>query len=133
MRGVRLVVRVLALVSMTFWLGGFTFYGSVVIPILHDEIGGLEGGVVTGQVSNYLNAFGVAAVLFWWLMAASERTIGACWARRLRFGLLVVSSAILAALVALHPVLDARLDAGSMRRFYPLHQVYLIATRHSGA
>ena len=121
-------MRVLALVGMTFWLGGFTFYSAVVIPILHDEMGGLEAGIVTGRVSNHLNAFGVAAVLAWWLMVVCERPINARWARRLRLVLLVATTAILATLIALHPMLDARLDAGSMRSFYPLHQVYLIAS-----
>jgi hypothetical protein len=123
-----MLVRVGALVGMAFWLGGFTFYSAVVIPILHEELGGMDAGLITGEVSNYLNAFGVAAVAAWWLMVGVENKEGDRRARWLRAGLLVVSTAILAGLIALHPVLDARLAAGSMRGFYRLHQVYLIAS-----
>jgi hypothetical protein len=125
---VRLAVRWVALAAMTAWLGGFTFYSAVVIPILHDELGGLDAGVITGQVSNYLNAFGVGAVVAWCVLLAVERAEGTRWARRVRAALLALTAAILAGLIALHPVLDARLAAGSMRGFYPLHQVYLIAS-----
>lgn len=128
MTHVRLVVRILALVGMIFWLGGFTFYSSVVIPILHEEMGGLDAGMVTGRVATSLNAFGVAAVVTWWVMVGCERFLGTRRARWSRLGLLGLTSAILLGLIALHPVLDARLDEGSMRRFYPLHQVYLIAS-----
>jgi len=124
----RLLVRWLALVGMTVWLGGFTFYSAVVLPILHDELGSLEAGRITGNVANALNASGVGALLAWWLLAWEERSIGEPRARRVRAALLGTTTAILAGLAALHPVLDARLEAGSMRSFYPLHQVYLIAS-----
>ena len=65
-------LRWLAIVGMTFWLGGFTFYSAIVIPILHLEMGGLNSGMVTGEVSNYLNAFGVAAVVAWWVLTWVE-------------------------------------------------------------
>ena len=120
--------RFLAVVGMTFWLGGFTFYSAIVIPILHDEMGGLESGMITGQVSNYLNVFGVAAVVSWWTLLCVERSERDRGARWLRVGLLILTSAVLAGLITLHPVLDAKLDTGEMRAFYPLHQVYLVAS-----
>lgn len=124
----RPVVRWLALVGMTGWLGGFTFYSAVVLPILHDELGSLEAGRITGEVANTLNGVGAGAVVAWWLLVWAERSDGPRRARRVRAGLLGVTTVILAGLAALHPVLAARLDAGSMRSFYPLHQVYLIAS-----
>lgn len=125
---IELVVRWLALTGMTVWLGGFTFYSAVVIPILHDELGGMEAGRLTGEVANYLNAFGVGAVVIWWVLAVFERAEGERWARRVRVGLLASTSVILIGLIALHPVLDTHLESGSMRKFHPLHQVYLIAS-----
>jgi len=126
--GMQLIFRWLALVSMTVWLGGFTFYSSVVIPILHEEMGGIESGMITGQVSNYLNVFGVGAVVCWAILAGMERSIGECWAFWIRVFLLVVTGAILTGLIALHPVMDRRLETGELSHFYPLHKVYLIAS-----
>ena len=121
-------LRWLALVGMTFWLGGFTFYSAVVIPILHDEMGGIDSGMITGQVSNYLNAFGVAAVLAWGALLPFERSLGEGWARWFRSGLLVLTTAILAGLILLHPIMDHRLSLGEMDDFHPLHKIYLIAS-----
>lgn len=128
MTATRLIVRWLALVGMSFWLGGFTFYSAFVIPILHEELGGLDAGLVTGRVTVPLNALGVAAVSAWWLMAGLERSAASARARVARLVLLLATSLILAGLIALHPVMDARLESGSLRSFYRLHQVYLIAS-----
>jgi hypothetical protein len=123
-----LLVRFAAMAGMAVWFGGFTFYSAIVIPELHEQLGGLEAGAITGRVSNPLNAFGSAAVAAWWIMAACERGLGPRWARWGRTLLLATTTAILIGLVALHPVLDARLESGSMEGFYPLHQIYLIAS-----
>src|SRR4051794_2338355 len=109
----RPTVRWFALVGMSVWLGGFTFYSAVVLPILHDEMGSLESGRVTGEVANSLNAIGAGAVAAWWVLVWVERSVGERWARRIRAGLLGVTTAILVGLAALHPVMDARLEAGS--------------------
>ena len=38
----------LSLWALAFWLGGFTFYSSVVIAVLHDQLGSpLETGLIT--------------------------------------------------------------------------------------
>jgi hypothetical protein len=125
---VLLASRLGALVALTFWLGGFTFYSATVLPILHDELGSLEAGRLTGQVAFALNGYGVAAVVTWWILAVQERALGGRWPRRLRWGLLGVTTAILAGLIALHPVVSMRLEAGSMREFRTLHLVYLNAS-----
>ena len=124
----KLSLRWAALVGLTFWLGGFTFYSAVVIPILHDEMGGLESGRITGMASNSLNAVGVAAVVIWWVLFWFERSSGDRAARRVRVGLLGLTTAILVVLIALHPVMDDRLDSASMRSFHRLHFVYLNAS-----
>lgn len=121
-------IRYIALVTMTVWLGGFTFYSAIVIPILHEEMGGLDSGMITGQVSNSLNAFGVAAVAAWGVLLAFERTLGDRWARFLRSGLVLLTAIILGGLILLHPVMDRRLESAAMSDFYPLHKVYLIAS-----
>jgi hypothetical protein len=126
--GFELLVRYSALVAMTIWLGGFTFHSSIVIPILHDELGGLDAGQITGQAAKPLNVFGAAAVIAWWALVIIERSRGERWARWVRVGLLGATTAILIGLIALYPILETRLESGSLRRFYPLHQVYLIAS-----
>lgn len=124
----RLFLRWIALSAFAVWFGGFTFYSAVVIPVLHDELGSLGQGAITGAVTNTLNAIGAGAVAAWWVMAGVERSAGERWARWGRVGLLALTTAILIGLFVLHPILDARLDAGSMRNFHPLHQVYLIGS-----
>jgi hypothetical protein len=123
-----LVLRWLALVTMSVWLGGFTFHSSVVIPVLDRLIGRVETGFITREVTNYLNGIGVGTVLVWWLLVAAESSSGTTRQRRLRAGALAISTAILFGLVVLHRIMDARLDGGSLRGFYLLHRVYLIAS-----
>jgi hypothetical protein len=123
-----LILRYLCLLGLAVWLGGFTFYGAAVVPVLHDELDHLQAGGITRRVTDTLNAFGAATLALWWLDAWAERTGGPAWAARARGGLLAASTAILAGLVALHRVMDARLDDGLLRGFYPLHRLYLWAS-----
>ena len=52
--------RFVALWTLAFWMGGFTFYAGAVIPVLHDQLGGaLESGLVTQRVTIDLNLLGV--------------------------------------------------------------------------
>jgi hypothetical protein len=122
------VLRFLCLVSLAVWLGGFTFYGAVVVPVLHDSLGSLDAGIVTQRVTDYLNAIGVATIALWSLAAWVERSEGSVGSRRMRIGLLGVTSSLLLALILLHRVMDGQLDTGSLRGFYPLHRAYLIAS-----
>ena len=123
-----LSLRFLCLLALSVWVGGFTFYSAVVIPVLHDSLGSLDTGYVTQQVTDNLNAIGLVAVLLWWLAAWVERTAGSAGARKARLGLLVATTLILLGLIALHRVMDGRLETGSFRGFYPLHRVYLVAS-----
>ncbi len=121
-------LRWVALTAFAVWFGGFTFYAAVVIPVLHEELGGLGQGGITGEVSKTLNGIGVGTVVALGVLAWVERSIGERRARWGRVGLLALTTAILIGLMVLHPILEARLDSGSMHGFHGLHQVYLIAT-----
>lgn len=120
--------RLLSVLSLAVWVGGFTFYSAVVIPVLHDVLGSLETGYVTQRVTDFLNVAGVASVSVWCLAAWAERAAVPVAARRVRLGLLAVTTLLLLLLIALHRVMDGRLETGSLRGFYPLHRVYLLAS-----
>lgn len=123
-----LLLRTLAIWSLAFWLGGFTFYSSVVIPVLHDRLGSpLETGLVTQRVTDVLNASGFATITLGWIGAFLKYPSQQSGRRRGRWavGALVVTTVCLAILVALHRVLDRRLDGAEMQGFYPLHRLYL--------
>ncbi len=123
-----LALRFLCLFSLSVWVGGFTFYGAVVIPILHESLGSLDTGYVTQRVTDYLNAAGGVAVVLWWLAAWVDRPSGPALAGRARLGLLAATTLILVGLIVLHRIMDLRLESGSLRGFYPLHRAYLVAS-----
>ncbi len=123
-----LALRVLCLLGLSVWMGGFTFYSAVVIPVLHESLGSLETGYVTQRVTDYLNYIGVVVVLIWWVATGVERGEGPARVRAVRLLLLAASTLILVGLIALHRVMDGRLETGSLRGFYPLHRVYPIAS-----
>jgi hypothetical protein len=123
--------RFLVIVATAFWLGGFSFYGGVVIHIAHQVlVSHVTVGFVTRRVTNWLNVSGgVALVLILWNLAAEWRststrlraTLAASW---------LLMAVTLAVLFALHPVMDRVLDPDAQavllrRRFRSLHQVYL--------
>ncbi len=123
-----LVLRFLCLLSLSVWVGGFTFYSAVVIPVLHDSVGSLDTGFVTQRVTDYLNAAGGVTVVLWWLLVWADRPSGLARARRARLGLVAATTVILLGLIGLHRVMDGRLESGSLRGFYPLHRIYLVGS-----
>ncbi|RUL84363.1 DUF4149 domain-containing protein [Tautonia sociabilis] len=123
-----LALRVFCLLGLSVWMGGFTFYSAVVIPVLHESLGSLDTGFVTQEVTDYLNYIGVGVVLVWWAAAWVERGEGPARVRAVRLLFLAATTLILLGLIALHRVMDGRLETGSLRGFYPLHRAYLIAS-----
>ena len=122
------LIRFACSVGMASWAGGFAFYGAAVVPVLHDELDRLQAGAITARVTDTLNALGAAILVVWWAAALAGRPGAGDRARRARFGLLAASSTLLLSLIALHRVMDGRLDSGNLRGFYPLHRAYLIAS-----
>ncbi len=121
--------RFLVLVALFFWLGGFTFYASVVVPIGQQVFGHLRQGFVTRQVTVYLNLAGTIGLVFlvWDLFAARDRR---AWRRRGRW--LLWSGMVLALLLLhwLHGRLDELLVAKGRiildaESFRPRHRLYL--------
>ena len=126
--------------AIAWWLGGFTFYSGVAIPMGVQVLGTHRAvGFITQRVTNWLNVGGVIAlsILFWNLLLG--------WHNRgklLRNTMLVtwlLMAAIEIELISLHPAMDRLIGLTSINghpvrqvlgeeRFDFLHQVYLIST-----
>ena len=69
MRGIAARCRTfLVVAAIAFWLGGFTFYAGVAIPMGVEVLGGHRTvGFITDGVTNWLNVAGVIALtIFAW-------------------------------------------------------------------
>jgi hypothetical protein len=122
------MLRWFFLMALTTYVGGFTFYSLVVIPILHDRLeSALLAGLVTQRVTNALNLLGVVTLSLGWCVYCVRAL------HRLRrdplsrwdFWPLVISSVCLVILLVLHGLLDRKLETRSLAGFYPYHRAYL--------
>jgi hypothetical protein len=119
------LIRPLFLVALSIYIGGFTFYSAVVIPILHDRLeSSFETGLVTQRVTDALNALGGVTLVLGW--CALGLTV-VCRGRVSRWQpcTLLISTICLVALVVLHRVMDQKLATASLAGFYPWHRAYL--------
>ena len=123
--------RIFLIASFATWFGGFGFYVSIVVPIGTDVLGTpFAQGMITRQVTNWLNLFSGIAFTSMLLESVMSWRQSAPWLRRIQLGLCLLLIASLIALVVLHPALDAMIDfeAGSVTdsdEFYNLHRIYL--------
>lgn len=124
--------RYVVIFLFAVWFGGFTFYSVVVVPTGHRVLRNkVRQGFITQQVTNKLNALGVVTlVALAWQVVAVRRAKSRRWFRvaAISWTALAVT---LAALLWLHPQMDALLDpvARSVAdddKFYALHRWYLI-------
>jgi hypothetical protein len=116
--------RLILLVALMFWQGGFMFYGSVVISVGAQVLGSeSEQGFVTQSVTNYLNIAGAVCLTIWGIVLWRDKATRLGWTLWLG---LVLS---LAALAILHGRMDQRLEFDSHavtgQGFYTLHRAYL--------
>ena len=122
------VFRRLFLVALSIYIGGFTFYSAVVIPVLHDRLeSSLETGLITQRVTDMLNLLGVVTLSLGWCVYG----LSAGWnsqsdrGSRCKIWPLVISSICLVVLLVLHRVLDRKLETNMFAGFYPYHRAYL--------
>ena len=119
--------RFLAIASLMFWQGGFTFYAAVVVPVGQEVLGShLEQGFITRVVTRYLNIAGAVAlgVLAFELLACARRR------SKLRWSVWLSMVGVLAALIVLHPTLDSLIDVDAHAlidrpSFRLRHRIYL--------
>ena len=120
------LLRLLSRVALALWLGGFTFYAAVVVPDLHENLGGMETGEISRRVAPSLYLIGAAALALGWLVALTDRSHRSGWRGKARLGLLAANSLLLITLVLMHRSLGLQLDSGGkLAEFRSFHEVYL--------
>ena len=122
------MLRLLFVVVLSIYIGGFTFYSAVVIPVLHDRLeSSLETGLVTQRVTDMLNLLGLVTLSLGWCVYGLSAVSGVRSdpGSRCKIWPLVVSSICLVALLILHRVLDRKLETSTFAGFYPYHRAYL--------
>ena len=124
-----LLRRYLVLLTLAFWMGGFTFYTGVVIRVGNQVMGGeRDVGFITQQVTNLLNWIGVLSlVILAWNAWLERRGIP-----RLMLGLSwLAMAATQAGLFLNHAELDRMLDTDTHKIHNPLatffnwHRLYM--------
>jgi hypothetical protein len=125
----RILRRYLVICALMFWLGGFTFYASIVVPVGTRLLGAEQQGFITRDVTRNLNITGVIALvpLAWDIVATRNSTQLRRWSG-VFFWLIMAFCQL--ALFRLHAQLDSMLDLEASvvldpAAFRPMHRVYL--------
>lgn len=126
-----LVHRIILMVAIAVWFGGFTFYTSVVVPIGTDVLGSSRTqGFVTQQVTGVLNWIGIATLAIGLLDLFVEAKSRSRKINGTFIAILIFLIATLIGLMVLHPIMDNMLEpeheyVSDEGRFYQLHRIYL--------
>mgnify|MGYP001027684021 CR=1 FL=1 len=108
---VSVIRRMILLLSLMFWQGGFMFYGGVVVPIGTKILGsGTEQGFITQPVTNYLNLAGAVCLILWLEHLWHERRQGVSGIEWLTWGFATLT---LAGLAGIHLRMDRLLNVES--------------------
>jgi len=120
--------RMVLILSLMFWQGGFTFYGGVVVPIGGAVLGSdTEQGFITQAVTNYLNLAGAVCLLFWIEHLWHERKNGVFKMEWLLWAFSVLTLVVLA---VTHIQMDKTIDHNSISVLNPksfdiYHKIYI--------
>jgi hypothetical protein len=125
-----LLRRYLVILTLAFWMGGFTFYTGLVIGIANEVLGDeRDVGFITQQVTNWLNWIGILALIILGCSAWVERR----GIPRLLMLLSWLAMALLeVGLFFVHAALDQRLETathkinGPMHIFFNWHRLYMV-------
>lgn len=127
--------RFVVIAAIAWWLGGFTFYAGVAVPVGMEVLGSHKiVGFVTQRVTNWLNVGGVIAlaVLLWNVVLSQKGRVGRL--RSTLWATWILMAAIQVELIVVHPTMDRLLAPRPTRmildegRFDSLHRVYLISS-----
>jgi len=123
-----LIRRFLVVLALMFWMGGFMFYGAVVVPTNRIELKDMpQRGTITQHVTEWMNFAGTLALLVLFVdtyasAAGSQRWRWVCWAG------MVIPHLFL---IWLHRELTKQMSApgfhqSDIKGFLIWHRVYLI-------
>ena len=125
-----MVLRFLTVIALAIWFGGFTFYSTAVIAtsqeVLHSH---LRAGLITQQVTNWLNWISLPALAICGLNLVAQRKDPRrfwVWMLGVAFAGMVVTQITL---FPAHRVLDARImdhQIADEAAFFGLHRLYLV-------
>jgi hypothetical protein len=115
------MLRFLWLVGFSFWMGGFVFYASFVVPILRRELG--ESAIITRHVAPIFNWIGVMVLLIWLIELLLDRRRSSAWRTAIAF--LFFNAIALVALFWAYRWVDSGTQNPDDPAFWFSHRVYL--------
>ena len=121
--------RMVLLVSLMFWQGGFMFYGGVVVPVGGRILGSeTRQGFITQSVTNYLNLAGAVCLIVWLEHLWHDRRNGVS---KLEWGLWIFAAVSVIVLAGLHVKMDHMLSVESSSVLDPewfgrFHKMYIV-------
>ena len=127
--------RFIVIAAIAFWLGGFTFYAGVAVPMGVEVLGTHKAvGFITQRVTYWLNIAGVVALSIFLLNILIGWRISGKHLKRMLLMTWIAMVAIEIELFIMHPFLDRLLTTQPVReildvdRFDMLHRIYLISS-----
>ena len=123
--------RMLLLLTLMFWQGGFMFYGGVVVPVGAEILrSDTKQGFVTQAVTNYLNVAGVVCLIVWLEYLWHYRRKGVSSAEWWVWSMMAIS---LFGLAGIHLQMDQILVAETTtvsdpKQFHLLHKMYIVTS-----
>ncbi|MFQ3594379.1 MAG: hypothetical protein SNJ82_14470 [Gemmataceae bacterium] len=117
------------LAALMMWVGGFTFYTAIVVPLGTEQLGAIGQGFITREVAiriNIIASITIALLLIDQLLTADPSRLR----RGLRLTLWLLLVAAQLGLFLLHGWLDSYLDLQTQQiearpSFYQWHRLYL--------
>jgi hypothetical protein len=123
--------RMVLLVSLMFWQGGFMFYGGVVVPVGGRILGSeTSQGFITQSVTNYLNLAGAVCLIVWLEHLWQDRRNGVS---KPEWSLWIIAAVSLIVLAGIHAKMDYMLSVETSsvldpERFGRFHKLYLVTS-----
>lgn len=108
--------------SLLLWQGGFLFYAAIVVPIGTDIHGSFQQGLVTEQVTWYLNLIGLACLgfLLWEMVTSKGYPL-----RRSRWAIWYTWLVTLLILIGLHEFLEPMIPSLYLEGNFEIYQKFL--------